>query len=137
MYTSHREAYRQTFFQVWQKYQKQSVLDAVEQQILVVILLHPEYHDVLNKPALYQNQEFALEENPFFHMSLHIAVREQIRADRPQGTSHAYRQLIEKYGDAKDVEHRMMQCLAQVMWEAQQRGEAPDEMVFLEKLKQC
>jgi|WetSurMetagenome_2_1015567.scaffolds.fasta_scaffold469087_2 hypothetical protein len=137
MYTNDRHTYRQTFFTVWQKYQRNQPLDAVSQQILEVILLHPEYHALLNNPTAYQNQEFPLEENPFFRMSLHMSIREQIRMDRPQGIALIHQQLLAKYVDANDVENRMMECLAQVMWEAQQRGEAASEQAFLEKLRQC
>lgn len=135
MYTNNRDAYRQTFFAAWQKYLKKWPLEAVEQQLVEVILLHPEYHALLEKPRAFQNQEFALEENPFFHMSLHIAIREQIRTNRPAGIAQIHEQLLRKYADAVQVEHRMMECLAQVMWQSQQKGEAPGEIVFLEKLK--
>jgi hypothetical protein len=132
MYTNNRDAYRQAFFTVWQKYQKKLPLDVVEQQLIEVILLHPEYHKLLVQSDL-QNQEFALEENPFFHLSLHIAIREQIRMDRPAGIKSIYQQLLIRYPD--EAEHRMMECLAQIMWQAQQTGEAPSEAVFLERLK--
>lgn len=135
MYTNNRDAYRQAFFTVWEKYQKQLPLDGVEQQLIEVILLHPEYHRLLSQPGL-QDQEFALEDNPFFHLSLHIAIREQIRMDRPAGVKATYQQLLLRYPDENDAEHRMMECLAQIMWEAQRKGEAPSEVVFLEKLKE-
>ncbi len=85
MYTNNRDAYRQAFFTVWQKYQKKLPLDATEAQLVEVIALHPEFHALLENPAAYQQQEFELEENPFLHMSLHIALREQIRMNRPHG----------------------------------------------------
>lgn len=134
MYTNNRDAYRQTFFTVWEKYQKNLALDGVEKQLIEVILLHPEYHRLLSQPGL-QDQEFALEDNPFFHLSLHIAIREQIRMDRPMGVKSVYQQLLQRYSDENEVEHRMMECLAQIMWEAQRKGEAPSETLFLERLK--
>ena len=135
MYTNNRETYRQAFFIVWQKYQKKLPLESVEAHLIDIILLHPEYHPLLDKAAAYQNQEFAIEENPFFHMSLHLALREQIQTNRPMGIKAIQQQLIEKYFDAHDVEHKMMQCLAQIMWEAQQNGTMPEEQVYLEKLR--
>lgn len=136
MYTNNREAYRQAFFTVWQKYQKKWPLDALEQQLIEVILLHPEYHSLLDKPQAFKGQEFALEENPFFHMSLHMAIREQIRTNRPVGIAPLYQQLLVKHNDVMAVEHKMMTCLTDIMWNAQQQGKAPDEAVFLAKLRE-
>ncbi|WP_204318325.1 DUF1841 family protein [Serratia marcescens] len=39
------------------------------------------------------------ETNPFLHMGLHLAVREQVATDRPQGIRTVYTKLIEKYQD--------------------------------------
>jgi hypothetical protein len=136
MYTNNRDAYRQAFFIAWQKHQKKMPLEPVESQLLEIILLHPEYHPLLDKAEAYQNQEFAIEENPFFHMSLHLTLHEQIRTNRPAGIKQIHQQWIEKYTyDAHDVEHRMMQCLAQILWTAQQNGTLPSEDVYLEKLR--
>lgn len=135
MYTNDRDAYRQSFFVVWDKYKKKLPLDAVETQLLDIILLHPEYHGLLDHPSSFQTQEFQLEENPFFHMSLHLALREQIRTQRPAGITAIYQSLLKKM-NAHEAEHRMMQCLAQVMWKAQQTGIPPSETDYLEKLKQ-
>jgi len=134
MYTNNRDAYRQAFFTVWQKYQKKLPLDATEAQLVEVIALHPEYHALLENPAAYQQQEFELEENPLLHMSLHIALREQIRTNRPAGIAAIYDQLLEKLIHAHDVDHHMMACLSQMIWKAQQTGEAPDESEYLRLL---
>jgi len=135
MYTNNRDAYRQAFFTVWQKYQKKLPLEPVEAQLVEIIDLHPEYHPLLGKPDSYQNQEFTTEENPFLHMSLHIALREQIRTNRPAGVAAIYADLIEKYVHTHEVEHRMMECLSQIIWSAQQTGVMSSEEYYLEKLK--
>jgi hypothetical protein len=80
-------------------------------------------------------QEFSLEENPFFHMSLHIALREQLQLDRPAGIKEISQQLQTKY-DAHDAEHMMTTIMAQVMFAAQQTGVAPDEVEYLTKLRE-
>ncbi|TAK77285.1 MAG: DUF1841 family protein [Gammaproteobacteria bacterium] len=134
MYSNHREAYRQAFFIAWQKWQKKLPLEAVEAQLVEIIIQHPEYHALLEKPEAYQYQEFSLEENPFFHMSLHLAIREQIHTNRPAGIAQLYQQLIQT-SQPHEVEHSMMTCLAQVMQAAQQSGEMPEEEEYLEKLK--
>ena len=132
MYTNNRDAYRQTFFAAWQKYQKQLPLEPVEKQLIEIMLLHPEYHPLLNHPEAFEKQEFELEENPFFHMSLHLAIREQIRTDRPAGITAVYDALSAR---SEDAEHLMMTCLAQMIWAAQQSGEMPSEEEYLSRLR--
>lgn len=135
MYTNHREAYRQTFYDAWQKYQKQLPLETVEVLLVEIILIHPEYHALLNDVTACLQQEFAPEENPFMHMSLHVALREQIRANRPVGITALHQQLNTTHPDPHTIEHNMMTCLAQLLWQAQQTGEMPNEKAYLEKLK--
>lgn len=133
MYTNNREAYRQAFYDAWQKYQKQIPLQPIELQIVDVILLHPEYHALLNNAA--HQQEFILEENPFLHMSLHMTVREQIKLDRPAGVRDIYQRLLLAHEDPHVVEHLMVDCLGKVLWEAQESGVAPSEEGYLVKLQ--
>jgi hypothetical protein len=90
---------------------------------------------LLEKPQRYQHQEFAPEENPFLHMSLHMALREQIKCDRPAGIGKVHTQLTEKYAHAHEVEHRMMECLSGIIWTAQQTGEMPGDEEYLQQLK--
>lgn len=135
MYTNDRDAYRQAFFTAWQKHLKQLPLESVEAEVVAVILLHPEYHSFLAKPNTYQQQEFMLEENPFFHMSLHLALQEQISTNRPAGITHIHQELLAIYINPHLVAHYMMQCLSQTLADAQQRGYAPDEASYLESLR--
>jgi hypothetical protein len=134
MYTNDRNAYRQAFFTTWQKYKKNLALEAHEAQILEVILLHPEYQSVLENPQTFEQQEFAVEENPFLHLALHISVREQLQLNRPEGIKDIYQQLLAKYHDAHQVEHMMVECLGQVLWESQQGDGIPNEQDYLTKL---
>lgn len=135
MYTDDRNAYRKMFFEVWQKHSKSSPLEPVEAQVLDVILAHPEYHDLLDHPKTFMEQEFAIEENPFFHMSLHIAVREQIQLDRPAGIKMIYQQLVENYSHKTEAEHAMTTILAQMMFQAQQTGQMANESLYLARLQ--
>lgn len=134
MYTNDRNAYRQTFFITWEKHIKRLPLEPVEQQLLEVILQHPEYHAVLENRKQFEQQEFEPEENPFFHMSLHLAIRDQINTNRPVGMTQIYKQLVNQY-DALEVEHKMMACLATTLWQAQRDNTLPDEQEYLGLLK--
>lgn len=134
MYTNNRDAYRQAFFNAWQKHLRKLPLEPVEAQLIKMILMHPEYQPFLEKPQAYQTQEFILEENPFVHMSLHLAVHEQIHTDRPNGVMKMYKDLVYKFGNEHDAQHCMMECLAKIIWEAQQTGVMPDETEYLLRL---
>ena len=76
-------------------------------------------------------QERGSEENPFLHLGLHLAVREQISIDRPAGIRDLQRQLQAHYGDAHRAEHALMESLGEELWTAQRDGRAPDERQYL------
>jgi hypothetical protein len=135
MYTNNRDTYRETFFNLWEKHKKKLPLEPMESQLLSVILQHPEYHRFLE--ASNQSEEFALEENPFFHMSLHLAIREQINTNRPEGISLIHQQLLAKEITPHECEHIMMECLTQMMWQLHQTGNMPAEDEYLSKLREA
>lgn len=136
MYTDDRNAYRQLFFETWSKHLKKLPLQAVEAQVLDVMLAHPEYHALLQRPDQFMSQEFEIEENPFFHMSLHISVREQIQMDRPAGIKTIYQNLVATHANALDAEHKMTDTLAQAMFTAQRTGQPANENEYMAKLNE-
>lgn len=135
MYSNNRDAYRQFFFTVWQKYQKKLPLEAAEAGLINVILQHPEYHSLLERSDAFTHQEFEMEENPFIHMSLHMALREQIDMNRPAGIRMIEQELKLKHPDPHQIEHQMMECLCNMMAKAQQTGITPDDASYLELLR--
>jgi hypothetical protein len=72
--------------------------------------------------------------NPFLHMGLHLAIREQVSTDRPAGIAHVHQRLTGKLGP-HEAEHRMAEVLAAQIWEMQRMGRAPDENVYLDRLR--
>lgn len=133
MYTTDRNAYRQTFIQAWHKYQHRLPLEAVESQLVDIILLHPEYQALLEQA---QSHEFAPADNPFLHMSLHLVVNDQLRINRPLGIQQAYQAILMKVGQGQEHEamHIVMKALAEILWEAQQTNTPPSEEAYLHKL---
>ena len=102
--------------------------------IVEIILLHPEYHALFDHPELPLPTELQ-ETNPFLHISLHLALREQISTDRPAGIKAIYANLCQALQDPHRAEHRMLDCLGQILWDAQQMGKLPDEGYYLEMLR--
>ena len=106
-------------------------------QIVQVILAHPEYHKILENQNKFQQHSYFPElgePNPFLHMGLHLAIREQIATDRPEGIKAIYHQLVKKYADSLEIEHRMMEQLAECLWRSQKNNSPPDEHDYLQQL---
>jgi len=135
MFSNNRTEMRKIFFTAWNKHKQHILLEALDQQLIDIILLHPEYHNILNHPEKFQDHDFGAE-NPFLHMSLHLAIREQINTNRPYGIQKIYHDLSEKLQDTLRVEHRMLDCLENFLWQAQQSGKAPDEKNYLIQLQE-
>lgn len=132
-----RDASRQFFIDVWRRYCDKQPLQPLEKQVLEIIQEHPEYHRLLDDPEILE-REFTPDggtTNPFLHMGMHITIREQAAIDRPAGISAIYQRLVEKSGNSHAVEHRMMECLGETLWEAQRHNTLPDEAQYLECLK--
>jgi len=133
MFAQSREDIRQTFCKVYSKLQNREELDPLEQQIADVVNLHPEYHSLLIDVATAVQHEATPEQgqtNPFLHMGMHLAIREQVSTDRPTGIRECYSQLITMLGES-ETEHRMMECLGTSLWEAQRNNSLPDEQAYL------
>lgn len=125
---------RQLFFTSWSKYLAHEPLLPIEQQIVAVIKDHPEYHQLLETSAADAEQTYYPElgqTNPFLHMGLHLTIRDQVVTDRPQGIRRVFEQLLSKHHSALSVEHHMMECLAEALWQAQRNGSMPDEAAYL------
>lgn len=133
MLVQDRETARRFFIDVWQKKQQAIALEPLEQQIATIIVQHPEYHRVLEDSEALQHSYLPEDgvTNPFLHMGLHLAVQEQLMTDRPKGILLLYQHGLRRFGDAHELEHRVMQCLAETLWNAQRGNVLPDETDYL------
>lgn len=133
-----REQMRRMYLESWRKFSAQQPLEPLEAQLAAVIAEHPEYLEWIEAGEAALAAEFTPEsgrQNPFLHMGLHLAIREQVATNRPQGIADIHRALTARMGDAHAAEHAMLERLAETMWEAQRSGRAPDEAVYLERLR--
>ncbi|MFT5220899.1 MAG: hypothetical protein ACI9LO_000284 [Planctomycetota bacterium] len=132
-----RDEVRQIYLTVWNKLQARSLLEPMESVIAEVIEQHPEYHDHLNDSDEVKERDFTPEQgqtNPFLHMGMHIALREQASTDRPPGIKAVYQQLVASRGQHQ-AEHAMMECLGETLWNSQRNNQPPDETLYLECLR--
>ena len=137
LYGSDRGDLRRAYVDVWSKSRTGQLLEPHEHRLAEVIAEHPEYHAVLESPGA-ADLEFPPEAghtNPFLHMSLHIAVREQIATDRPRGVRRIYTKLLKRFADTHRLEHILMECLAETIWETLRTGTTPDEARYLARLR--
>jgi Domain of unknown function (DUF1841) len=130
--THSREQLRQTYADAWRKHLARVPLTPLEAMITDVIGAHPEYH------AIVSDADAALAfapgpdgGNPFLHMGLHLAVREQISIDRPPGVRELHRLLQARHGDPHRGEHALVEALGEALWQAQRAGRPPDEEYYL------
>ncbi len=122
------------YLDAWRKSQQGEILSPLEAQIAAVISDHPEYHTAVSSEAPAEVPQG--QTNPFLHMGLHLALRDQVATDRPAGIADAYRRRTEQCGDAHAAEHQIIDCLAETLWEAQNQGIPPDEQKYLERVRQ-
>jgi Domain of unknown function (DUF1841) len=137
MFSPSRDQARAFFFDTWGKFRRGEPLSALEQTALNVILLHPEYHALLDSRNQNLDRDFAPESaqlNPFLHLSLHLAIEEQLSIDQPSGIRSRYQALVNKTRSEHDAKHDVLECLGETVWQAQRTGSAPDEMAYLQCL---
>jgi hypothetical protein len=130
-----RNELRAMYANAWGKRVADQPLTPLESQIAQVIAEHPEYHAAVTGDI---SKDFTVEDgqtNPFLHMGLHLGIREQVSTNRPAGIAAIFQQLAAKIGDAHQAEHRMIDCLAETLWEAQRQQKPPDEQGYLERLR--
>jgi len=132
-----REQLRTAYREAWRKQCERLPLQALEAQIADVIALHPEYQPLLQADTAMSDDFDGRggRENPFLHMGLHLALREQLGTDRPAGIAAIYQRLARKLASAHVAEHRMIEVLATLLWEAQRSGRPGDEQRYLERLR--
>lgn len=139
MFGSDRDSMRRFYRETWRKAQAGEPLEPMERVVAGVITDHPEYQPLLapgNEAVL--DRDYPPEDgqtNPFLHMGLHIALREQEATDRPPGIAALIHQLKARTGDPLEAEHRLMEPLGETLWEAQRAGSQPDEAAYLDRVR--
>jgi hypothetical protein len=133
-----REQARAFFFETWRKYRAGEPLSGLEAMALELILLHSEYHAVLEQTERYREREYLPElgeTNPFLHLSLHLALEEQLSIDQPPGIAARFAALLARHGERHAALHAALDCLAEMVWRAQREGLPPDGAAYLECLR--
>jgi len=131
MFDPSRDEVRDTFFETWRKYRGGEPLDGIETLALEAILAHPEHHRLLSQPERYRATDYAGELNPFLHLSLHVALAEQLSIDQPPGIAQRFSALLARTGEPHAAMHEAIECLAETVWRAQRDHAPPDAAAYL------
>ena len=98
--------------------------------------MHPEYHKyIVDTQHLDTDFHMESEQNPFLHLSLHIAIKEQLRIDSPKGICDIYNKLLVKIKDIHTVEHEIMSALMEVIWKSQRENKPLDNENYVKLLQ--
>ncbi len=138
LFANDRTALRRFYVEAWRKLRAGEPLEPLQRQVAEVVREHPEYHAMLEGDDALLERDFTPEQgqsNPFLHMGMHLALHEQLSTQRPAGVVESYQRLLTKFGDAHTVEHQMMECLGEMLWQAQRDGTMPQEQVYLDCLR--
>ena len=137
MFNPSRDQVREFFINTWRKHRSNELLTPLEAMALDWITQHPEYHSTIEGPDA-MTQEFKVEEgrsNPFLHLSMHLAIAEQLSIDHPRGIRLAFDAMASR-SDVHEAAHQIMECLGQVVWESQRLGKPLDSDAYIELIRQ-
>jgi len=129
-----RDDARNFLFESWRKRRAGELLTPLEDLASQLIGKHPEYHAMLEDPERYQDKDYPPEHgttNPFLHLMMHLTIEEQISINQPAGIRAHFVRLTQQYESEHDAQHRMMECLGEMVWQAQRDRTQPDAAIYL------
>jgi hypothetical protein len=134
-----RDQARQFLIDAWHK--RRQAMPATEMELLAADLidLHPEYHALLEADDALTREWTPAdgETNPFLHLSLHLAIEEQLAIDQPNGIAAVFMQLLARLGDRHTALHVVLDCLGETMWRAQRDAQPLDSNAYLNCLRRA
>ncbi|OHC91000.1 MAG: hypothetical protein A3J99_04220 [Sideroxydans sp. RIFOXYD2_FULL_59_7] len=138
MFQPTRDEARLFLFESWRKRSAGELLSPLEDLTAQLIDKHPEYHALFDDPERNQDKDFAPDGdvvNPFLHLMMHLTIEEQISIGQPHGIREQFSCLTNKYQSEHEAQHAMMDCLGEMIWQAQRNQNAPDAAVYLSCLE--
>lgn len=137
MFNPNRDQARSFLIEAWRKRLQALPATPLETIAADIVALHPEYHPLL-EGADALTRDWTPEDgatNPFLHLSLHLAIAEQLSIDQPPGIRAAYESRRSRHGDHHAALHDILECLGATLWHAQ-RDRAPlDAAAYLECIR--
>ncbi|MDD5250259.1 MAG: DUF1841 family protein [Rhodocyclaceae bacterium] len=138
MFNPSRDEARRFLIDAWRKRREKLPATPLETLAADLVQLHPEYHALLEAGDAALAREWTPEDgatNPFLHLSLHLAVAEQLQIDQPPGIRAACAALAAAHGDRHAALHDILDCLGEAVWRAQRDRAPPDGAAYLECIR--
>lgn len=133
MFNPSRDEARLFLFESWRKRRAGELLTPLEDLATQLIAKHPEYHPILDDQERYRDRDYLPEQgetNPFLHLMMHLTIEEQISIGQPPGIREHFARLTRQFESEHDAQHRMMECLSEMIWQAQRHGTQPDAGIY-------
>jgi len=134
VFSQDRSKQREFLANSWQKHINAQILEPLELQLALIVQKHPEYHALINDINLEYFPEQG-KTNPFLHINLHLALQDQLTLNQPTGINDIYKKLIVVHSDTHEVEHMMMECIAEMIFNSQKNNTTFDQDNYLVNLK--
>lgn len=134
MFNPSRDQARQFLIDAWARRRNRLPGTPMDTLVADLVAMHPEYHALLEaEDAL--SREWTPEDgetNPFLHLSMHLAIEEQLSIDQPPGIRAAFTLLQSRCGDRHEALHAVLECLGEMLWRAQRSKAPPDGEAYVE-----
>jgi hypothetical protein len=134
VFSQDRSKQREFLAKSWQKHINAQILEPLELQLALIVQKHPEYQALINDINLEYFPEQG-KTNPFLHINLHLTLQDQLVLDQPIGINDIYKKLIVIHSDTHEVEHMMMECIAEMIFNSQKNNTTLDQDNYLVNLK--
>ena len=90
---------------------------------------------MLENAERYQDKDYMPEQgeaNPFLHLMMHLTIEEQLSIGQPHGIRAHFQRLTERLESEHEAQHHMMECLGEMIWQAQRNGSGFDNAAYLD-----
>lgn len=139
MFNPSRDQARHFFIDSWRKHCEKLPMTQMEIIAVDLIKIHPEYHELLGGETTEAlTREWTPEQgegNPFLHLSLHLAIEEQLSIDQPPGIRAIFNALLARHGERHAALHEVLECLGETVWKSQRDKAPPDGAAYLDCLR--
>ena len=68
------------------------------------------------------------------HMSLHLAIRDQVSTNRPAGIRDLFNRSVQTLKSPHEAEHLFAEHMGEELWRAQREARMPDEKRYFERI---
>ena len=134
MFSPSQADVRRFFCSVYSKWQAGQPMEAIESLAQLWMAEHPEFHaELADVDSALQRMEAADPQasNPFLHLSMHLSISEQCSIDQPRGIRQAVELLTARLDGLHEAHHAAMQCLGEMVDDAQRSRKAPDGNTYI------